>query len=157
MTRVPLTFAGSSERGKGRPSTAFANPFAIAGEQAYKESMKAIGLFLLALSVVGCSSASRFALDPRAAVVGPAYLDYMAEFPRDRATELYYPAFTSGSVEPGASPATVLTGAAVPANVASLLIDIPQPKQNAKDSAGKGYPELERTGIRLFTAAPKYQ
>lgn len=119
--------------------------------------MKTIGLLILALvfCAVGCSSPSRFSSDPRAAVVGPAYLDSMTQFPRDRSTVLYYPAFSSGSVEPGVLSPMVLTGAGVPANVASLLIDIPQPKPGAKDSAGKGYPELEKNGIRLFTAAPK--
>jgi hypothetical protein len=141
------------------PRPRLANPFAITFAPAYKESMKMIGLVLpvLVLCVIGCSSPSRFASDPRAAVVGPAYLDYITEFPRDRSTELYYPAFTSGSVEPGVPPTMVSTGAGVPANVASLLIDIPQPKPDVKDSAGKGYPDLERTGIRLFTAAPTNQ
>jgi hypothetical protein len=117
--------------------------------------MKVIGLFLLAVSFVGCSSPSRFAADPRAAVVGPAYLEYMTEFPRDRSTEFFYPVFTSRSAENAAPPPAALTDTAVPPAVAALLIDIPQPNHNVNGCAGVGYPELERTGIRLFTAAPK--
>lgn len=117
--------------------------------------MKVIGLCLLTVSVVGCSSPSRFASDPRAAVVGPAYLEYMAEFPRDRSTEFFYPVFTSRGGENAIPPSTALTSAAVPPSVAALLIDIPQPNKNVDGCAGQGYPELEKTGIRLFTAQAK--
>ena len=117
--------------------------------------MKAIGLLLLSLSLVGCSSPSRFGSDPRAALVGPAFLDYMAEFPRDRDTEFFYPSFTSRSGESSVAPSTVLTDTGVPPSVAALLIDIPQPNPNVEGCAGKGYPELERTVIRLFTAVAK--
>lgn len=135
----------------------FQRAFANGGDQAYKESMKAIGLSLLALSVAGCSSPNpnRYAWDPRAALVGPAYLEYMAEFPRDRDTEFFYPSFTSRSVETAVPASTPLTGAAVPPAVAALLIDIPQPNPNVDGCEGKGYPKLEKTGIRLFTAAAK--
>jgi hypothetical protein len=141
----------------GLGAVKFQRAFANGHDQAYKEPMKAIGLFLLALSVAGCSSPNphRYALDPRAALVGPAYLDYMAEFPRDRDTECFYPSFTSRSVETAAHPTTAFADAGVPPAVAALLIDIPQPNPNVDGCAGTGYPKLERTGIRLFTAAAK--
>ena len=115
--------------------------------------MKITGLFLLALSLVGCSSPSRYASDPRAGVVGHAFLDYMAEFPRDRDTEYFYPSFTSGGSP--AAPLQVFPGSGVPLSVAALLIDIPQPNPNVDGCAGKGFPALERSGIRLCTASAK--
>lgn len=113
--------------------------------------MKAIGLILLALSLVGCASKSKFASDPRAAVVGPAYLDYIAQYPRDRDTEFYYPAFTVHSLEKGLPPSTTLPGSAVAPSISAILISIPEPTQQIKNITGKGYPSLERDGLRLFT------
>jgi len=114
--------------------------------------MKVIGFMLSALVLTGCSHASRFASDPRAALVGPAYLDYIVENPRDLDTQFYYPAFTTRADENGSAQPQGVIGAAIPATITALMIDIPQPSQNVHDSAGKGYPELERDGIPLFTA-----
>jgi hypothetical protein len=112
--------------------------------------MKAIGFMLLALTLTACSHTSRFASDPRAAVVGSDYLDSIEENPRDLDTQFYYPAFTTRT--DGASQPQGVIGAAIPATITSLMIDIPQPSQSVHDSAGKGYPELERDGIPLFTS-----
>ena len=104
-------------------------------------------IFSLALLVSGCASPSRFANDPRSARVGPAYLEAIASYPRDKDTQLYYPMFavhepttSQDSGEPRAE---------------ALLIDIPEPTAAGSENQGKGWPDLERTGMPLFSPAHK--
>src|SRR5438046_663123 len=49
--------------------------------------MKALLILSLALVGSGCTTSSKYVNDPRAAAVGPAYLDYIDEYPRDRDTQ----------------------------------------------------------------------
>ena len=109
--------------------------------------MKALTIVPLALIFAGCSAPSRFAHDPRAAVVGPDYLETIAEYPRDRDTQYYYPVFsTSGAAqttEPSASPAP----SAADSSLDALLVNIPQPTPDGKAVTGKGWRELEQVGI----------
>ena len=106
-----------------------------------------------ALLLAGCTTQpSRFASDPRAAIIGPAYLDVIADNPRDCHTQFYYPAFTRDL--PGwTDPTSTLPPNPFP-EISPLLTDIPAAAPEVRDIAGKGYPDLERKGIRLFTALP---
>ena len=112
--------------------------------------MKAIGLILVVPLLAGC--ASRYAHDPGAAKVGPAYLDYTAHNPRDRATEFYYPVFAvrelanreDSTVYPPSPPARA---------IAPLLIRRPEASPHVKTITGKGYPCLESAGMPVLTGA----
>jgi hypothetical protein len=115
--------------------------------------MKIMGFALLALSVTGC--ASRFASDPRAAVVGPAYLDCIANNPCDRDTQYYYPAFTVRGMGDWVDPTLTLTNITVDRGITAMLTDVPKPSRKVLEISGKGYPDLEAAGLRLFTA-PHY-
>jgi hypothetical protein len=115
-----------------------------------KPGMKATGLICIVSLLAGCAK-SRFASDPRAAVVGPAYLDYIVENPPDRDTQFYCPAFTIGGLHNWADPSLGLSNTS-PTEISALLINLPAPTQKVKDLTGKGYPDLERKGVRLFTA-----
>ena len=111
--------------------------------------MRTLGLLVLALAISGCCQ-SHYAHDPRAAVIGPAYLDYIADYPRDCATEYYYPSFVLAGVTtapPQPLPSTVSL------SVDSLLIQRPPESSRVENETGKGYPKLESKGIRLFTRA----
>jgi hypothetical protein len=116
--------------------------------------MKVIcSLFLscvLGLGLAGCAS-SKYASNPGAAVVGPGYLEAMAAHPRDRDTQYYYPHFEVRGYEPSAGAAAPLPKASISAEVADLLINIPEPSREVTEITGKGYPCLERTGIILLT------
>ena len=121
------------------------------GKQFIEPSMKAIGLVLVVMSLAGCATQSKFASDPRAAVVGPAYLDYIAEYPSDRDTQYYYPSFTVAGVGkwvdlfPSEMPSSS-------SSIDALLTDIPEPSPAVKDLTGKGYPLFEqRSGLLVFT------
>lgn len=113
--------------------------------------MKVIRFVFLAFCLTGCAS-SKHSTDPRAAVVGPAYLDYIAAHPRDQATQYYYPSFGIHNFQPSEALLTPLPKSAAGPKVAALLADIPEPSRQVQEVTGKGYPCLERTGIRLFTA-----
>jgi hypothetical protein len=110
--------------------------------------MKALYFVFLALCLTGC--ASRYSSDPRAAVVGPAYLDFIAEYPRDRDTQYYYPGFSIRDFQLPTALSIPMPSVASP-RVAVLLAGVPEPSQKVKDITGKGYPRLERTGLLLFT------
>jgi len=108
--------------------------------------MKLLGLLLLSVAFSGCST--QYAHDPRAAVVGPAYLEYIANHPRDCSTEYYYPSFRlTDDVVPPPQPIPLTT---VPPTDA-LLIRRPPATKHAQREAGKGYPHLEAKGIPVFT------
>jgi len=108
--------------------------------------MKVLSVIALALVACGCAAASKFANDPRAAVVGPAYLDYIQEHPRDRDTQFYYPVFGGG----GESTNAVDYSPSQPASeqeFKALVTEIPEPTEAVKEITGKGWPRLEHEGI----------
>jgi len=117
--------------------------------------MKVIRIVLLILCLTGC--ASKYASDPRAAVVGPAYLDAIAANPRDRATQYYYPSFAIRNFEPAAALSTPWPTPAVTPEIAALQTEIPEPSRNVREITGKGYPCLEQAGLRLFTGPSPLQ
>lgn len=106
--------------------------------------MKALSIVVLALVAAGCSTGSKYVNDPRAAVVGPAYLDYIDQHPRDRDTQFYYPLFgVSGFTNdvdytPSTSPET--------AEFKPLLTQIPPVSEEIRELTGKGWPKLEHIG-----------
>jgi hypothetical protein len=107
---------------------------------------------LLAVLMAGCASESSFRNDPRAAVVGPAYLDYIQEFPRDHATQYYYPRFTSrdtAEIEP-LSPGAP---SKVPPEVQQLIMTRAKPTTLVQAGEGIGWSELEKDGIPFFWGA----
>ena len=113
--------------------------------------MKVIALILVGMSLAGCSTPSKFASDPRAAQVGPAYLDYIAKYPPDRDTQFYYPSFTMSGREKWVDPYTPASHASLP-GIDALLTPTPEPSQAVREITGKGYPLLERkSGLLVFT------
>ena len=106
--------------------------------------MTALSILVLALVAVGCTTPSKYANDPRAAVVGPAYLDYIDEYPRDKATQYYYPLFNV----PGSNDEADYNNPISPemAEFKPLLIKIPQPTEEVREITGKGWAELEHIG-----------
>jgi len=114
------------------------------GLLAIKGGMKATAVLIIALSFAGCATKSKFANDPRAAVIGPDYLDYIIEYPADKDTEYYAPWFTLNGRHNEHSDGFQHT--------LPLEIDVPTPPQAVKDLAGKGYPLLEqKSGLLVFT------
>jgi hypothetical protein len=109
---------------------------------------------LLAVLAAGCVHPSRFQNDPRAAVVGPDYLDYIQEYPRDQDTQYYYPAFGINGMTHGRDLFADVPDT-VPADIQRLQTIIPPMPLLVRDTEGKGWPELERKGIPLFL--PKQQ
>jgi hypothetical protein len=111
--------------------------------------MKAeLQIALIAILLTGCAAESRFTNDPRAAVVGPAYLDYIEEFPRDLDTQYYYPVLTVRDGLPQ-TPAANLPSA-LPPEVDRLMMTRPHAAPLVQATEGKGWPELEQRGIPLF-------
>jgi hypothetical protein len=114
--------------------------------------MKVITFVFLSLCFTGC--ASKYASHPQAALIGPGYLETVAAYPRDRATQYYYPAFRIRDFQLSADASAPLPNPNLHPAVAVLLTHIPEPSQHVKDVTGKGYPGLERTtGMLLFTSA----
>lgn len=111
-------------------------------------SRRGLPVALAALLVAGCAQ-SRFTNDPRAALVGPDYLDYIEQYPRDRDTQYYYPDFTVAGLEGWHSPEEGLTNAA-PADIQALLTTLPPVPPSVQSIEGKGWPELERKGMPCF-------
>jgi hypothetical protein len=121
------------------------------GRRIIKLSMKVIGLLIVVMLLAGCSTSSKFVHDPRAAQIGPAYLDYIAEYPPDRDTQFYYPSFTISGREKWVDPTTTLLPSPMP-DIDTLLTHIPEPSRAVKDITGKGYPQLEQeSGLLVFT------
>jgi len=114
------------------------------GWLAIKEGMKATAFLIVALSIAGCATQSKFASDPRAEVIGSDYLDYIVKYPPDKDTEYYTPWFTINGRQNKPS-----YGAQ---NTHPLEIDVQTPPLAVKDLAGKGYPLLEqKSGLLVFT------
>jgi len=113
--------------------------------------MKAIGLILLGLALAGCAP-SRFANDPRAAVIGPAYLDCTADNPRDRDTELYNPVFGIDGVTNLDASIALISSASTEA-IRPLLVVRPAMPASVEQIRGKGYPCLEHAGMPLLSGA----
>ncbi len=112
--------------------------------------MKAgLQIAFVALLAGGCVHSTRFQNDPRAAVVGPKYLDYMQQYPMDRVTQYYYPTFgVSGAPHRGDLFAGIPD--TVPPEVQRLETVIPLLPPSVQAIEGKGWPELERKGLPLF-------
>jgi hypothetical protein len=111
--------------------------------------MKVLSIVALALVGFGCAHPSKFANDPRAAIVGPHYLNYIEQHPRDRDTQFYYPVF-------GVRGFTNEVDYALPnsssiSEFKALVTERPEPTEAVKQITGKGWPELERIGILLFS------
>lgn len=119
---------------------------------AYKKSMKAIAFVLLSLCLAGCAE-SKYASHPQAALIGPGYLETVAKHPPDRATQYYYPGFSIRDFELSADASLPLPKPNLSPEIVALLTNLRQPTQQVKDITGKGYPCLEKTGMRLFTKA----
>jgi len=113
--------------------------------------MKALFIISLALLGSGCET-TKFTNDPRAFLVGPDYLDAIAQHPRDRDTQFYYPLLAlpgiTNSVDLRFGPTTPSLGSKVDA----LLIDIPEPTEEVRQITGKGWVLLEREGIPISGA-----
>jgi hypothetical protein len=107
-----------------------------------------IGLLIsfIALLVVGCAAPSHFKDDPRAAVVGPDYLDYIEQYPKDRDTQYFYPRFAAAEGKSVEEPSTEGPGS-VPANIHALMTRTPKESPSVLEIEGKGWPELEHEGI----------
>jgi len=100
----------------------------------------------LLVVLVGCSAPSKYKNDPRAAVVGPDFLDYIEQYPMDRDTQYYYPHFAVAESKP--LEAFIAEGSSsVPQNVSALMIQIPKPEPSVREHEGKGWPKLESDGI----------
>jgi hypothetical protein len=114
------------------------------GLLAIKGGMKAAAFVIIAFSIAGCATKSKFANDPRAEVIGPDYLDYIVKYPPDKDTEFYAPWFTVNGHQNEPSYGVQ--------NTHPLEIDVQAPPQAVKDIAGKGYPLLEqKSGLLVFT------
>ncbi len=114
--------------------------------------MKAITFLFLALFSAGCAN-SKYSSNPGAAVIGPGYLETIAAYPPDHATQYYYPGFRIHGYEPSPDASTPLPKPDLSPAVAELLTQLQEPSRHVNDITGKGYPCLEKTGIRLFTSA----
>jgi hypothetical protein len=106
--------------------------------------MKALSIVVLGLVATGCSTSSKYVNDPRAAVVGPAYLDYIDQYPRDRDTQFYYPLFAVSGYTNEVD-YTAPTSAET-AEFKPLLTQIPPVSEEIREITGKGWPKLEQIG-----------
>ena len=116
--------------------------------------MKASVILALALLGSGCAT-SKFANDPRAFLVGPDYLDYIAQYPRDRDTQYYYPVLTLRGLTNWVDPNSTLPTPSFEARIDALLVPIPNPTEKVKENTGKGWARLERKGVSM-SATPNY-
>jgi hypothetical protein len=104
-------------------------------------------LAFVALLVAGCAGPSRFKNDPRAAVVGPDYLDYIEHYPKDRDTQYYYPQLAATEANSAEAPSAGGPGS-VPANIHALMTQTAkEPPPSVQKIEGKGWAELQRKGI----------
>ena len=103
----------------------------------------------VALLVAGCAGPSRFKNDPRAAVVGPDYLDYIERYPKDGDTQYYYPrlAATEANSASSAEAPSVDGPGSVPANIHALMTQTAKESPSVQRIEGKGWAELQRKGI----------
>ena len=112
--------------------------------------MKVSRFVFLVLFLTGCAG-SKYSSNPGAAVIGPGYLDAIADHPRDRDTQYYYPSFGIRNYQPSTEASAPVPKAPVSPAVVALLTSVPEPGPHVKEITGKGYPCLERRGIQLFT------
>jgi hypothetical protein len=105
--------------------------------------MRTIGLLCLVLALAGCATKSRYADDPRARCVGPAYLEYIDQHPPQKETQYFYPVL---AVSGGSYLAMSPTGT-VDSTIQALLTVRPNPTADVQASTGKGWPELEAKGM----------
>ncbi len=105
---------------------------------------------VVALLLAGCCSTSKLAHDPRAAMVGPDYLDYIEQHPRDYDTQYYYPGFTIADLKDWKDPMADLVKPALP-NLQALLTTRPPMAPSVQQIEGKGWPDLEGKPAPLLT------
>ena len=107
-----------------------------------------IGLLIsfVALLVAGCAAPSRFKNDPRAAVVGPDYLDYIEQYPKDRDTQYYYPRLAAAEGK-SVEETNAEGSGSFPANIHALMARTPKESPSVLELEGKGWAELESKGI----------
>ncbi len=98
--------------------------------------------------VAGCAAPSHFKNDPRAAVVGPNYLDYIEHYPRDRDTQYYYPHLAATEAKTAEASSAEGPGS-VPANIHALMTRTAKESPSVQKIEGEGWPELQRKGIRF--------
>jgi|ERR1017187_7557264 hypothetical protein len=111
--------------------------------------MKKTAFLIIALSIAGCATKSKFANDPRAEVIGPDYLDYIVKYPPNKDTEFYAPWFTVDGRQSEPSYGVQ--------NTHPLEIDVQTPSQAVRDISGKGYPLLEQRSGLLVLTGTNYQ
>lgn len=105
-------------------------------------------LMLVAVALVGCAKTpSRYAADPRARCVGPAYLEAIDKYPRDASTEYFYPVFTA---TPPGTPLEQIPGSGVSSEIEALLTTRPPVPADVAEKTGQGWPELEAAGLPFF-------
>lgn len=102
----------------------------------------------VAILLVGCSAPSKFKNDPRAAVVGPDYLDYIEQYPMDHDTQYYYPHLGLAGAKPLTMP-NAGGAAGVPQKVSALMTERPAASPEVLQIESQGWPKLERAGISL--------
>jgi hypothetical protein len=108
-----------------------------------------IGLLFLALALAGCATkSSRYANDPRAHCVGPAYLDYIDQYPPGHDTQDFFPVFAAYGVT-----YVEESGPADP-QIQALLTVRPSPTPEVKASTGKDWPKLLATGMPFDCQQP---
>jgi hypothetical protein len=98
------------------------------------------------LLVAGCAAPSHYKNDPRAAVVGSDYLDYIEHYPKDRDTQYYYPRLAATEANSAQAPSAD-GPASVPANVHALMTRTEKEPPSVQKIESKGWAELERKGI----------
>ena len=110
--------------------------------------MRIIGVLILVLALAGCATENRYAYDPRARCVGAAYLQYIDDYPPQESTEYFYPVL---KVKGGSYLAITPLGPFDP-KIEALLSVRPEPTAAVKQSAGKGWRELEATAMPFHCA-----
>ena len=100
----------------------------------------------IAVLLVGCAAPSKYQNDPRAAVVGPDFLDYIDQYPMDRDTQYYYPHLGLADAKT-LDTTSAESASSFPQNVRALMIQGPKPAPGAIDVEGQGWPKLEHRGI----------
>jgi hypothetical protein len=100
----------------------------------------------IAILLVGCSAPSKYKNDPRAAVVGPDFLDDIELYPMDHDTQYFYPHFGLTQAKP-LETSSVQGSSTFPPNLSALMIERPKPAPAVSEIEGKGWPQLEHDGI----------
>ena len=101
------------------------------------------------MPVAGCAGQGRFKNDPRAAVVGPDYLDYIEQYPMDRETRYHYPPRIGFTGAKGVEAPSVDGPSSFTAKVQALMTLTAKVPPAVQKTDGIGWAKLERQGIAL--------